>query len=472
MTILIFGIDSLGYQSINFFKLKKLKARFSSGKAGNPKIISNSNHSRGWPEIYTGMNAYQSGAFYPLPMCNKGRIISFVRTGLSFIIDNIDPDLLLWEKLNDLGYICGIFNINTIDIPQPINGFFVPGTIAGKIDNDLNCYPQNLMTNLQLSALNLGLRMGYGAFIPNDLTALIKAVNDHISGFFYIIENLIERYRPEICFIHSPVLSELIFKFMKLFQLPHLTAYELDLKCAILELARNLDVMIDQFIAWCSPKHLFIVSDHGSCTLDFHLNINEILHRNNLINRKRRYTSSINYLIHNIYFYLKKIVRPPTFPGYDLERSILFNLPPSDLIYLNDERFTGPKISEAETQKKAQDAANRLNEFAYQNNLPIMFEVLNYPKIINLNKRTIPLPNIRCHMPDNYANTGRTYGKAVQENIVDYGPNFFKNGFWGDHAATYAMDTACLYQGNEGRLVCMDSLSTIYKSILKVASKC
>ena len=473
MKILIVGIDALGYHAIDVFGLDRLKTRLQQSKHGNPKIVSNSNHSRGWPELYTGKNAYKTGAFYPLPLKKDGKIEAYVRTGLSFIKSIIDPDVFLWNRLNKLGLSCGLFNVNTVDEVQSINGFCVPGTMAGYIEmNKRDVFPQNATKYLNLTQLDLGLRMGFGGTLPMGLWDLECKVNDHLSGFFFLLEHLIERFNPDACFAHSPLMSELIFKFMKLCIESPKDSFARRLKDLVCALAHNFDCMLDDFIKAIRPTHLFIVSDHGSSPLDFHVNLNEILFRCGLIKRRKKYFSkmrrTLKYIIHSM------IGAPhrPAFPQYDLNSSQYFNLPPSDLIYLNDERFLGPKFSYTVAKELSKKVADQLNRYVHELGIPMWFEALNLGKYLDEKDKKVPLPDIRCHLPDNYANTGRTRFSVCIKNEVDYSKDFFKKGFWGDHAGTYGSDTLCLYQGPRPELVTMKSLGDIYKSIIKVASAC
>jgi len=59
MKILIFGIDGLGTESMEGLGLKRLARRINQGVVGNPAI--QNIISRGWPELYTGKDAYQIG---------------------------------------------------------------------------------------------------------------------------------------------------------------------------------------------------------------------------------------------------------------------------------------------------------------------------------------------------------------------------------------------------------------------------
>ena len=58
-----------------------------NAKAANP-VIDNV-VSRGWPEIYSGVDAYASGAFYQVPVVQEGKITPSQKTGLACIKEHI-----------------------------------------------------------------------------------------------------------------------------------------------------------------------------------------------------------------------------------------------------------------------------------------------------------------------------------------------------------------------------------------------
>ncbi len=477
--MLIFGIDGLGKQNLKAFRLERLSRRMASSKVANP-IIANQ-RSRGWPELYSGKDAYETGAFYQIPTVLNQQIVSTQRTGLTCVKEQISHKKLLWNSLNDQGLKCGVFSVPTTNETEIINGFFVSATGAGKISNSLNkedVYPPGLLNGLNFENLDLGFRMGYGAFIPKDLDHLEKRANKHLADFFYILQNLITRESPDVCFAASRFINELSYKFIKLCLKEPENVYEEKMKSLILSLANSFDLMLDNLISYIDPDHLFIVSDHGIGTFDYQVNLNEILCRCGYIAPEQpRFRRKIKIFIKPR---LNKILRKkniPSYPKYDLDQSKFFSIGFTDAIYIRDQRFNGPIISRDEAFERSKKAAIKLNQFLRDQHLieKMSFEALDLNKY-SLNsghtpKIEIPLPNIICHMKNGYANLERTNREVVKTNHCSFNPSLFSNGFFGEYSGIKTKDTIAIYQGPNADTVQMDDLTKIYASITNLHIK-
>ena len=482
MKILIFGIDGLGEQSLKALRLNRLARRMAASKVANPsisKVIS-----RGWTELYSGLDAYTTGAFYQIPIVINRQIVPTQKTGLSCVKEHIPNYRLIWNLLNRRGLKCGIFSVPTTNFPEKIDGFFVSATGAGKFGNSLgkeDVYPPDLLNGLGLENLDLGLRMGYGAFIPNNLDQLEKRANKHLADFFFLLQNLIDRHPLDVCFAASRFLNEMSYKFIKLYMDEPKSDYEKKAKSLILSLANNFDLMLDNFISSVNTEHLFIVSDHGIGPFEYQVNLNEILSRCGYINPAKsdlkNFTKKIKRFLYQTGGKLLGKKFGPSFPSYDLNQAQFFSIGFTDAIYIRDERFNGPAISQVEAFKNSEKAVKKLNQFLLKNHLAdkMAFEALNLtkycPSSIHKDVGKIPLPNIICHMKDGCANLERTNREIIRANHCSFGPELFRNGFFGEYSGIKTQDTIALYQGPNADTIQMDDLTKVYYSIANISEK-
>lgn len=470
MKILIFGIDGLGEKSLNAFNLKRLKRRVEESKSFSPffdNVVS-----RGWTEIYSGKTAYETGAFFQVPIKENNKIKITQSTGQSCVDKHIGNNNMLWKVLNSFGHRVGVFCVPTATKKESLEGFFVAATGAGKIGKGLSkddFYPSTLFDGLEIDNIDLGFRMGYGAYLPEDLLDLEKKVNKHIADYFYMLNILNEHEKVDVLFVGARLITEFAYKFIKLMLKDKITEQEKQLKDLLYRLADNFDIMLDEFISKVNPDHLFIVSDHGIGPLDYNVNINELLFNRNYIKSKSSLKSNIKSYIDPLRrkIYRKKI--GDSFPEYELESSEAFSVGFTDLIYINDSRFTGKEMTQDELYIKAQKIASFLDDYCKNNGISqfIKFEPLNNTKYVN-DQKLIPLPNIRVHMDSGCANRFRTYNKIVEDNLCEFGSELFEKGFFGEYSGCKTTDIIISYTGNY-EINKMDKLSDLYYEIIKVA---
>lgn len=471
MEILIIGVDGLGDESLNAFNLKRLKKRIENSKRFTPNF--DNVVSRGWAEMYSGKNAYHTGAFFQTPVINNGKITISQKTGQSCVSSHVGQENLLWNKLNAEGYKVGIFCVPTVTSKEVIDGFFVTATGAGNIKAGLtkeNYSPDDLFDTLSLPDLDLGLRMGYGAFIPNNLEEFEQKVNKHIADYFYLLNILKENNKVDILFAGTRVLTEFTYKFIQLMKKEAKSEHEVKLKKVLYKLADNLDIMLDKFIEDINPKHLFIISDHGISPLNYNVNFNELLYQCEYIKSKNSLKSTIKSYIDPIRRKLKNKKIGDSYPTYNLETSEAFSVGFTDLIYINDERFTGKQMSQEEAFIKSKEIASKLSKYTKQHNLEqfIEFEALNLPKYID-DQGKIASPNIRVHMQEGCANRFRTHNTIVEKNICSFEQELFNKGFFGEYSGSKSTDVVITYSGSSNSVKEIDSLTDVYDVIINLA---
>ncbi|NPA41722.1 MAG: hypothetical protein GXO18_05540 [Aquificae bacterium] len=474
MKVLIIGIDSLGFNAIEKLNLHFIESLSAKGVVFNPRI--DNNVSRGWVEIYTGKTAYETGAFYLVPIRSGSTIKPLSSTGLSHVILHINECELLWHKINQIGFSFGVFNVNTVDIIQHINGFMVLGAMSSKlkIDIEKDVYPNTLMEVLRNNTtasknIDFGFRLGYGAYIPKDENEFYNKALSHIDSIFKMLHLILNKQRVDFLFSHFPLVSEIMFKFASLFNKTELNPYESKLKRIILDICSVFQEKLKDFVEFLDPKHIFIVSDHGSGALEYHININELLCNIGVIKKnplksmvKKIFVKSKNIMYNKNYAYM---------PSYNFVNSLAFSIGYTDLIYINDERFLGKYMPLNEVWKLSKQICEDLQ--AVVKNTPlqgkIKFEPLELPKYTTTSYQT-PLPNIRIYMEDTFFNSLRTEGNTFIKSNVNY-EHMFKKGFYGEFGGWRAQDTFFSYIGPYSKDIKVNSLTDIYNAIIYVAER-
>lgn len=470
MKILIFGIDGLGEESLKVLGLKKLAARMKNGKLDNPKI--QNVISRGWPELYTGKDAFETGGFYQVPEYRNGKILATQNTGLTTIKKIINNDDLLWKALNNLDYKVGLFTVPTISVPEEINGFCVAGTGGGKFGNTVSTddlYPKNLFDGLHIKDIDLGFRMGSGAYIPEDILDLEQNGNKHIADYFFTLERLLNKNDVDACFCASRFIAEMAFKFIGLSSTKN--EYEKKLKKTVLSLCENFDSVLDDFLEKINPEHLFIVSDHGIGKYKYDLNLNQILCENKLIkrittikDRLRPFVNKTRYILYN-----RRYLPAP--PHYFLEGAEFFSIGYINALYLNDDRFSGSPIEPELAYEKSINMTNILNNWLSENNLSdkLHFRAIKYPANIGQGETKVAIPNIICDMESGFNNSERALLALSEKDY--YFEEMFDKGFHGEHSGCKTNDTIAYYSGSYSEHVDLSNLKNIYHSIINVAKE-
>lgn len=473
MKTLIFGIDGLGKESLEGLGLKRLEKRINQGVFGNPAI--QNIISRGWPELYTGKDAYQTGGFYQVPEYRDGKIRPTQRTGLSEIKKLIGNDELLWNRLNMAGHKVGVFTVPTITKPEKIDGFCIGATGAGKYDNELSdedVYPRNLLQGLYVKNADLGFRMGYGAYIPNSIEDLEKSAYKHIADYFYILERVLDKYPVDICFAATRFINEMGYKFLGLCLNVPENAYEEKLKHSVMALCEHFDAKLDNFIEGLSPDHLFIVSDHGLAKVKYELNLNQFLVEMGIL---RRRSSFLNWkeATKPMYFWCKRNLFGRKIgnmiPKYDLENGDLFSIGFTNVLYLRDHRFGGQENSLDKQAELVSVLVNQLNgknnELGFEH--LIRFEESGHFGEIGQGSLKRALPNIICHMVPGIFNSERQFQVIKQKNFAF--DQMFRKGFYGEHSGCKSEDTIAAYVGNKEGDIDFSRLTSIYESIIQVS---
>jgi hypothetical protein len=478
MKILILAVDGLGAESLSALRLTKLQQRIGSALAGNPTI--DNVVSRGWPEIYCGENAYRTGAFYQVPLCDGKRITPSQATGVACVQAHMAPDSLLWHALNRRGLSCGVFGLPTVSSVGPLNGFMVAATGAGRFGGGLSpedVYPNGLFDGLDFKDLDLGLRMGYGAFMPKTLQELERHANKHLADFFFLTPRLLERMGVATAIIGTRFVTELAYKFLGLLTDEHEGQFAADLKEVVLALAQNFDASLDRLLRDLAPEHLFIVSDHGLAPLRTHINLNALLEKAGGYKMRRHQAKPPTWLraaLHRRYRILKGERPPPQFPRYRLEQSKVFSIGFTNTLYLNDDRFTGHAMDPSASRQESERVVNHLAQFCKAAGIDTVtgFDIVSEGGTTQPqhgSQKPIALPNIKAKLATGSFNSGRTLDSITEPADVRFDAALFTRGFFGEYSGCKSEDTVACYQGPAASAVDLADLTSIYRSILQIA---
>jgi predicted AlkP superfamily phosphohydrolase/phosphomutase len=459
-------IDGLGTTTLNLLNLKRLHSRMYGGQLFTPTI--RNVVSRGWPEIYTGQTAYENGSFYQAPVARNNKIYATQNTGYNRLIAENPRLPTLWNQLNSMGLSVGVFTVPTVPVLKTISGFSVGATGGGQFGNKLDIQavnPSNLLKKSEIHNVDLGLRMGFGGYIPQDGEHLRAYAEKHLNDYFRLLNLAIKRQPTDVTLIGTRFINEIGYKFIGLFTKQKLSAKENNLKSVILSLCEKFDRHLDEFLNQNDIEHTFIVSDHGIGPFKYELNLNEYLNSLNYIS-KIRGKRNWKVLLHPIYrkkveFFTKTKISFP-FPKYDLSSSLAFSIGFTNVIYLNDQRFTGSEYSASERDKILNSLTNDLNKKSrdFEETAAIRFER------IDGNITTPRGPDILCKLPAGVANTERRFDVLykVNPNYV----NMFQSGFHGEYSGCKSEDTLSSYSGNYIGLQIND-LTDTFSQVIRVA---
>ncbi|WP_415906458.1 hypothetical protein ACMXYX_02770 [Neptuniibacter sp. QD72_48] len=473
MKILILGIDGLGVESLKGMGLLKLASFLERGQLVNPKI--DNPVSRGWPEIYSGTSAYQSGAFYQIPVLKGGKIRATQKTGLNVVKAHVGDEKLLWAQLKKQGYKTGLYTIPTVLSKEDNCEFVFPATGAGQFklsSDDTPIFPANLAGLANYSKSNLGFRIGRGAFVPKSASELEAWLRDHLSQYFSTLKWSLERVNVDALIAVSPFVK-LYYKFRHIYENEVSDVEDVKLKAVLKKAAEDFDTEIINFIEYCSPEHTFIVSDHGLGELKYQVSVNEALRELGYID----YRSGINNLVINTAKKIRDKVKrrySSYFPIFDLDNSMAFSIGYTDTIYINDARFNGPEMCEEKRYELASKISKELAELTSSKGIEQFLEFKaikssGWTDPVENNSDPIPLPDIRCVLAEGCVNLQRTNGNVVEKNEPYYAVEMYKKGFFAEHSGCKTNDTIAAYIGSDRKPFKPQSLTDLYIEILRVA---
>lgn len=475
MKLLIIGIDGLGDESLASFNLKRLQDLIASGQQKNPK--SDNIVSRGWADIYSGKDAYESGAFFQIPQFNNNKIQPSQKTGADIVGKHIGEDSLLWSRLSEMGFNVGLYGLPTVTTAQKSCEFSFPATGAGSFANSTNgdgVYPIDLLKLADFSSANHGLRVGLGGFLPKSAEDLARWIRDHLAQNFFTLRHVLRKKNVNALVLGTRFVT-LFYKFRHILIDESKNTENIALRETLLEAAEVFDFELSRLIQDLAPEHIFVISDHGLGELKYHINLNELLKGVGSID----YTRGSLAVIRRVARWGKDRMtgrRGVYFPSYDLEHSKAFSIGYTDVIYVNDARFTGPWMTNDQRFESATKLSEMLAQHVYADNLEqfVKFEPLfhsGWTKPLSNGATPIALPDIRCFLAEGCVNLGRTNRKIVEKNNPYFAKDMYEKGFFAEHSGCKTNDTIAAYIGPSKQPFHAEHLTDLYGEILRVAQE-
>ncbi len=474
MKHLILGLDGLGSESLQAFQMTHLERLLKSGQTANPSV--DNVVSRGWPELYSGQTAAVTGAYFQIPVTSKGRITPTQHTGSSVVRNHLGEEALLWSRLRAEGNSVGVFGLPTVSEVLPTAEFTFPATGAGVFSSSMKdspIFPVMASRFANYSLNTLGFRIGRGAYLPSNSDDLEMWLRDHLAQFFATLRLFLSSHPVDSLIVGSRFFT-LFYKFRHVFQ-GDATDADRELAGVLRSVAEDFDGLLNDFLRQLDAEHVFVVSDHGVGALRHHVNINELLRRVKLIDFRPLWyrLARLGYLST-----VGKVTRgrhsSKVFPTFNLEKSKAFSIGYTDVIYINDSRFTGPRMSPEQRYAMAADIAEELTAYCKEHRLEqfVSFTPLMNPGMTTGPERDahrIPLPDMRVRLEEGAVNLERTNRTIVKKNVPYNSTEMFKRGFEAQHSGAKSADTLAAYIGPNPELVEMESLTDIYESVVRIA---
>lgn len=406
MKLLILGIDGGDIDIISLmdmpFTQKLLSARTSIN-------IREDLWSRGWSEIATGMHGVDTSAFYSKPKLDGTP--SFTQ---SYSYDDYKKNskcILLWEKLNQLGYKVGFVNMPTT-IPAPkVDGFFISGAGSGFSPSsrvpEVACFPKEISYDLLKAnyiweqRFNISGIRDFDVFIKECIQAVIQRTEIFIS--------LSKKFDIDVGFIMHREFSTLTNLFANIIQPDRsLKGSSKRAQMRISHFYRVLDDFIKVTMKELAPSHIVVVSDHSVAKYMHSMNLNDFLLKNGYLfnHATRNYKKSLRSRMKRSV--IEKI-RKKIIPGYrsglgeweieqiDFDKTIAFSHNYVPGIYLNDERFLN-KISSTEREDLLERIIHLFNNTAEAKKYKLSAKP--YRKFFGDSLAHDELPDIWIDIPD------------------------------------------------------------------------
>lgn len=337
MKKLILCIDGLGEKSFNLPGLDRLRARCATLNKHEPSV--DTLMSRGWCEFYTGKKGRETGALYQVPANVSGRIVPSQNTGFKYLAEQ-SQYRFLWDECSRNGETTGVFLVPTVSTKLQNNGFSVAATGGGRFDGKLtpdDVFPSSLFDDLKHLKSDLGMRIGYGAYLPPSLDALDRYVTKHLEDYFEALEICLNRYNVDNLFVGTRFINEMSYKFIGLLDTVNFNDEETKFLPILKKWVSIFDKRLDEFILKQNADSLIIVSDHGIVPALIDWNINSWLEKFLYVNRSK--TTVKDYVRPLYYFYKKYILseKVSLLPiKFDLKNSSFFSIDFTSVIYIRN----------------------------------------------------------------------------------------------------------------------------------------
>ncbi|MAR10356.1 MAG: hypothetical protein CL681_10320 [Blastopirellula sp.] len=369
MKLLVIGLDGVDRALVERFDMPVLQGILEQ----NTQVpIKEDLWARGWVKVLSGLPGTETGAFYEQPKLNGSG--EFTQSfGTSKYAGLKKPPL--WQAMGDRGVTSGWLNLPTTMPAASVDGFMVSGAGGGVSPSDRlprkACFPAEMTDELTQDRMCWENRFRVSGYRSAD--TYIPACTDAIWQRARIFSRLVKKYHVDgLGFLaqKEPVLLTNVF-------MHDVLNHRIDgTEFATRQLLKNffncLDDTIDFLCKTLQPDNVAIVSDHGAGPYRKSLNLNALLHRNDLVkfpsqpgqNRVKKQIRFVSRMA------LRKLLGSDAIPydswhpyrqAIDHTRTQAFAHFYVPGVYINDERFSGTVTNAADKQRLVRQIIDLIN---------------------------------------------------------------------------------------------------------------
>jgi predicted AlkP superfamily phosphohydrolase/phosphomutase len=373
MKLFVLGIDGGDKNVLTAFDMPAVKRLFAENTRFD---VSEDLFSRGWPEIYTGQHARETGAFYVHPKADGTLSLnkSFSHTDLQ-----ANPQVeLIWERARRYGHRCGIMNVPTTNPAQVTDGFFVAGSAGGGGQGGVFANFPDALADSE-ATLDILKRHSY----ITDVRIVPSTQFPNLGAFFDLLKTMISRRTEaylELAHKRQVDLGFLAFRALNVVQniamseIQNAKALDSNAKTWVShwgelleDFYSHFDAAVGRLFECLAPEHFLIVSDHGAVPYRYRLDASHVLSEGSFQTYEINWTGTAKNLVKKGLPFVTRFraAQSKKFVSRRLsyDRTIAFF--PSWYIpgiYINDrERFGGPVEGGAAQTTIVDDICNLVN---------------------------------------------------------------------------------------------------------------
>jgi len=417
MKQIVIGIDGGDERILNYFDMPYFKSLREKSKSFEMK---EDRWSRGWVEMYTGMHARETNAFYEMPMMDG--TMRFTRKYSWRDAEENSNVKFLWGQLDGAGVRSVFMNIpTTFPAPQMKNGAFVAGAGGGL--NNFSTIPEGLCSDADTEKLLT--ELGYVV----DLRYKSSGITELEKLFEKLDEMMLKRAE---CFVKTCKHQNADFGFLA-FRATTIVQYvamsEIEMLCGkqnytdlianpeekerpihamLKKHYKNLDKALEIIFTSLDPEHYVLTADHGCVPFLKKVNINKLLEFEGFQTTNqagKKVKDLLCKILPKKQFQALKSITPKKAQslaqGYAPSKTKAFGSANVHGIYINDaRRFNGVVEDGEELERTVRDICEFINtnEVAQSNHITARPYRNNYPDAFYNDC----LPDIWIDMPESY----------------------------------------------------------------------
>ncbi|MGC6582162.1 MAG: alkaline phosphatase family protein [Akkermansiaceae bacterium] len=369
MKHLVIGIDGGTERILRYFEMPFTKELIEKSRM---RELQEDVWSRGWAEMYTGMHARETRAFYELP--NLDGTHRFNRK-FGYRTASENPQTrFLWDELDEKGVKSLFMNIpTTYPAPKLKHGVFVAGAGGGLNDvstiPDGLCQPPESKEILEDAGYVVDLR--YGPSGIKELEVLFQKLNEMMVKRAEGFVKLAKQYGSEFGFlafrattiVQYVAMSEIEMIIGDL-EMPEIgqAADERPIHALIKEHYRELDRALEHLFTELQPEHFILTADHGHVPFLKRANMTPLLVELGF-QKEAKAGKSIKKMISKMLpqkLFVRVAQSAPKgirqkVRGFDVKRSLAFANTNIHGVYVNDARRFGGPVREGKNLDKVVD---------------------------------------------------------------------------------------------------------------------